>query len=177
MYSIMKTPTLLVLLQLLIVLKSVSSSHDIVGKIVDGTGCDRVSLNHGERYAFCKSDNSFTFHDVEDGTYALEIESMSHRYPQYKVNVKERVQAIKYDYPGAEKERVAYPLRVKANSPVKYFEIRQGFSVLGMLKSPTILMMLPMVGIMFCMKYLVDPEELKKMQKQAAEEAKKAKAK
>ena len=54
-----------------------------------------------------------------------------------------------------------------------YFEIRQGYSVWGMLRSPTILMMLPMLGIMFCMKYLVDPEELKKMQQQQAEEAKK----
>ena len=39
-------------------------SVDLSGKIVDGTGCDRVSLNHGERYAFCKFDGSFSFHDV-----------------------------------------------------------------------------------------------------------------
>ena len=113
---------------------------------------------------------------MPEGTYAVEIESMTHRYPQYKVNIdgENKLRAIVYDYPGASKERTSYPLRVEAKSPVKFFEIRQGYSVWGMLRSPTILMMLPMLGIMFCMKYLVDPEELKKMQEEAAKSANKA---
>ena len=164
------------ILLVLCVLITLVQSVELRGKIVDGTGCDRVSLNHGLRYAFCKFDGSFSFHDVSEGTYAVEIESMTHRYPQYKVNINDenKVKAIKYEYPGASKERTAYPLRVEANGPVKFFEIRPGYSVWGMLRSPTILMMLPMLGIMFCMKYLVDPEELKKMHEEAAKTASKA---
>ncbi len=54
------------ILILLVFVLTVCTVHsiDLSGKIVDGTGCDRVSLNHGERYAFCKFDGSFSFHDV-----------------------------------------------------------------------------------------------------------------
>ena len=167
---------MMMMMMLNIMMVVMVNSYDIQGKIIDGNSCDRVSLNHGMRHAFCKYDNSFTFHDVQDGTYALEIESTTHRYPQYKLNIgneKGIIQAIKYEYPGSQKERVKHPLKIEAVGPVKFYEIRQGVSFWGILRSPTILMMLPMVGMMFCFKYLVDPEELKKMQQQQAEEAKK----
>ena len=60
----MRNSWILILLVFVVMAVCTVHSIDLSGKIVDGTGCDRVSLNHGERYAFCKFDGSFSFHDV-----------------------------------------------------------------------------------------------------------------
>ncbi len=69
--------SLIVLLVFVVMTVCTVHSIDLSGKIVDGTGCDRVSLNHGERYAFCKFDGSFSFHDVRiSSSLKLEVHTM-----------------------------------------------------------------------------------------------------
>ena len=78
---------------------------------------------------------------------------------------------IEYLYPGAPKQAIPHPLELTAHASYEYFEPRQGFSLLGILKNPMLLMMLVSVGGMFMMPKMMeglDPEQKDQMQRQMA---------
>lgn len=50
-----------------------------------------------------------------------------------------------YKFPGAERTQGRHPLQMEAVMPANFFEAREPFNILGMLKSPMVIMMLVMV--------------------------------
>ena len=78
---------------------------------------------------------------------------------------------IEYVYPGAPKQAIPHPLELTAHASYEYYEPRQGFSILSILKNPMLLMMIVSVGMMVLMPKMMeglDPEQKEQMQKQMA---------
>jgi hypothetical protein len=76
-----------------------------------------------------------------------------------------------YIYPGATKQAIDYPFVLNALATFEYFEMKHGFSIFGLLKSPMVLMMVVSAGLMFLMPKMLDsldPEEKARMKKQMA---------
>jgi len=76
---------------------------------------------------------------------------------------------IEYAFPGAGKQVLPHPLLLTAHAKYEYFEPRMGFSLLGLLKNPMLLMMLFSGVLMFLMPKMMenlDPEQKEQMQRQ-----------
>merc|ERR1711871_1663452 len=63
-----------------------------------------------------------------------------------------------------------YPLFLEPKGRIGYFEIREGFNFAMLYKNPMVLMMGFSCVMMFMMKYMIDPEQMKEMQEQMAQE-------
>lgn len=88
-----------------------------------------------------------------------------------KVNADDKiVNVVEYKYPGAKKAPADYPLNLKALYPIRYYQERPPFSIIGLITgNPMILMMLFMLVIMLIYPKLlqgIDPEEMKQMQEE-----------
>lgn len=132
----------------------------------------KLSLNAGEHTAYSRRDGSFSFHDVSPGVYLLDVLSVTHMFGQVRVSVQEdRVRAIAYAFPGAEKELTGYPVTLRAHAKYQYFEKRAPLSFRHLLKNPMMLMGLFMVAVMFFMPKMMenmDPEQMREMQAEMA---------
>ena len=137
----------------------------------------KIYLDHGKYTAFVRQDGRFMLKRIPEGKYLLTVVDVGFKFATYKINVgfneanDPTIKALKYMFPGAPRETVKYPLLIEPQGQINYFDVRQGYNFLAILRSPTILMMLPMIGLFACMKFMVDPEELKKYQQQQQEEA------
>ena len=78
---------------------------------------------------------------------------------------------IEYVYPGAPKQVVPHPIDLVAHASYEYYEPRQGFNIMSIIKNPMLLMMLVSVGGMMFLPQLMnnlDPEQQELMAKQMA---------
>ncbi|PIN01869.1 putative membrane protein [Handroanthus impetiginosus] len=125
----------------------------------------KVILNGGEKVTFLRPDGYFSFHNVPAGTHLLEVAAIGYFFSPVRVDVSARnpgkVQAALTENRRVLSELVLEPLREE-----QYYEIREPFSVMSIVKSPMGLMMGFMVLVMFVMPKLVDPEELKRAQEE-----------
>ncbi|KAL8501772.1 hypothetical protein ACS0TY_021044 [Phlomoides rotata] len=125
----------------------------------------KVILNGGERVTFLRPDGYFSFHNVPAGTYLIEVAAIGYFFSPVRVDVSARnpgkVQAALTENRRVLSELVLEPLREE-----QYYELREPFSVLSIVKSPMGLMIGFMVIVMFVMPKLVDPEELKRAQEE-----------
>lgn len=136
----------------------------------------RVTLNDGSKHnTYTQQDGSFVFYRVPPGVHLLDVQSRQHHFSQVKIQLLEEAmdvpKCIEYLYPGAPKQAIPHPLELTAHASYEYFEPRQGFSLLGILKNPMLLMMLVSVGGMFMMPKMMeglDPEQKEQMQRQMA---------
>jgi hypothetical protein len=126
----------------------------------------RITINDGEYITHTKPDGSFIFHNVGPGTHLLQAQSLTYLFSQVKIQLLESAMSspkcIEYVYPGATKQAIPHPLILTAHAKYDYFEKRQGFSLLAMLKNPMVLMMLFSVVLMFMMPKMLenlDPEQ------------------
>ncbi|XP_011081534.1 ER membrane protein complex subunit 7 homolog [Sesamum indicum] len=125
----------------------------------------KVILNGGEKVTFLRPDGYFSFHNVPAGTHLIEVAAIGYFFSPVRVDVSARnpgkVQAALTENRRALSELVLEPLREE-----QYFEIREPFSIMSIVKSPMGLMIGFMAIVMFLMPKLVDAEELKRAQEE-----------
>ncbi|XP_051137132.1 ER membrane protein complex subunit 7 homolog [Andrographis paniculata] len=125
----------------------------------------KVILNGGQQVTFLRPDGYFSFHNVPAGTHLIEVAAIGFFFSPVRVDVSARnpgkVQAALTENRRVLSELVLEPLREE-----QYYEIREPFSVMSIVKSPMGLMIGFMVIVMFLMPKLVDPEELKRAQEE-----------
>ncbi|KAL7159037.1 hypothetical protein ABFS83_01G002200 [Erythranthe nasuta] len=125
----------------------------------------KVILNGGQQVTFLRPDGYFSFHNVPAGTHLIEVASIGYFFSPVRIDVSARnpgkVQAAL-----TENRRVLSELVLEPFRDEQYYERREPFNVMSILKSPMGLMMGFMVIVMFLMPKLVDAEELKKAQEE-----------
>ncbi|KAI3982122.1 hypothetical protein MKX01_019028 [Papaver californicum] len=169
---------LLLLLQFIAIASGNGEGYTIIGRVkVEGMGAKgygilgklsnaKVMLNGGQRTSFLRPDGYFAFHNVPAGTHLIEVASVGFFFSPVRVDVSARnpgkVQAALTETRRGLTELVLEPLKEE-----HYYEIREPFNVMSLLKSPMGLMMGFMVVVVFLMPKLMenmDPEELKRAQ-------------
>ncbi|KAG2691447.1 hypothetical protein I3843_08G010000 [Carya illinoinensis] len=128
----------------------------------------KVILNGGQRVTFLRPDGYFSFHNVPAGTHLIEVDAIGYFFSPVRVDVSARnpgkVQATLTENRRGLNELVLEPLREE-----QYYEIREPFSIMSLVKSPMGLMMGFMVVVMFLMPKLMenmDPEEMRRAQEE-----------
>uniref|UniRef100_A0A6N2K348 ER membrane protein complex subunit 7 beta-sandwich domain-containing protein n=1 Tax=Salix viminalis TaxID=40686 RepID=A0A6N2K348_SALVM len=119
----------------------------------------KVILNGGQHVTFLRPDA---------GTHLMEVDAIGYFFSPVRVDVSARfpgkVQATLTEKRRSLSEMVLEPLKEE-----QYYEIREPFSVMSVVKSPMGLMMGFMVLVMFVMPKLMenmDPEEMKRAQEE-----------
>uniref|UniRef100_A0A0C9SAB1 TSA: Wollemia nobilis Ref_Wollemi_Transcript_4254_1228 transcribed RNA sequence n=1 Tax=Wollemia nobilis TaxID=56998 RepID=A0A0C9SAB1_9CONI len=127
----------------------------------------KVILN-GETVSFIRPDGFFSFYNVPAGTHLIEVVAMGYFFSPVRVDVSARlhgkVQAYQTENRRLLSELVLEPLREEY-----YFEKREPFSPIALLKSPMGLMVGFMVVAVFLLPKLmesIDPEEMKRAQEE-----------
>lgn len=128
----------------------------------------KVLLNGGQRVSFLRPDGYFSFHNVPAGTHLIEVAAIGYFFSPVRIDVSARnpgkIQAALTESRRGLNELVLEPLREE-----QYYEIREPFSPMSIVKSPMGLMVGFMVIVMFLMPKLVenmDPEEMKRAQEE-----------
>ncbi|KAL3655845.1 hypothetical protein CASFOL_000241 [Castilleja foliolosa] len=125
----------------------------------------KVIFNGGQKVTFLRPDGYFSFHNVPAGTHLIEVAATGYFFSPLRVDVSARnpgkVQAALTENRRVLTELVLEPLREE-----QYYEIREPFNVMSILKSPMGLMIGFMAVVVFIMPKLVDPEELKRAQEE-----------
>ncbi|GFQ00451.1 er membrane protein complex subunit 7 homolog [Phtheirospermum japonicum] len=144
-----------------------------LGQMVSATGFGlpakianvKVILNGGQKVTFLRPDGYFSFHNVPAGTHLIEVAAIGYFFSPVRVDVSARnpgkVQAALTENRRVLTELVLEPLREE-----QYYEIREPFNVMSILKSPMGLMIGFMAIVVFLMPKLVDAEELKRAQEE-----------
>ncbi|CAI8599595.1 unnamed protein product [Vicia faba] len=128
----------------------------------------KVILNGGQRVSFLRPDGYFSFHNVPAGTHLIEVAATGYFFSPVRVDVSARnpgkIQAALTENRRGLSEFVLEPLKEE-----QYYEIREPFSVMSIVKSPMGLMMGFMLIVVFLMPKLMenmDPEEMKRAQEE-----------
>ncbi|XP_010525943.1 PREDICTED: ER membrane protein complex subunit 7 homolog [Tarenaya hassleriana] len=128
----------------------------------------KVILNGGQNVTFLRPDGYFSFHNVPAGTHLIEVSALGYFFSPVRVDVSARhrgkVQATLTETRRSLTELVLEPLREE-----QYYEMREPFSVMSVVKSPMGLMVGFMVVVVFLMPKLmenIDPEEMKRAQEE-----------
>ncbi|KAM7258984.1 hypothetical protein ACFE04_014725 [Oxalis oulophora] len=128
----------------------------------------KVLLNGGLSVTFLRPDGYFSFYNVPAGTHLIEVAAMGYLFSPVRVDVSARnpgkIQAALTETRRGLNELVLEPLREE-----QYYEIREPFNVMNIVKSPMGMMVGFMVVVMFLMPKLVenmDPEEMKRAQEE-----------
>lgn len=128
----------------------------------------KVILNGGQWVTFLRPDGYFSFHNVSAGTHMIEVAAIGYFFSPVRVDVSARnpgkIQAALTENRKGLTELVLEPLREE-----QYYEIREPFSIMSVVKSPMGLMMGFMLIVMFLMPKLVenmDPEEMRRAQEE-----------
>lgn len=137
------------------------------GKSIGKVANIKVVFDGGEQVSFLRTDGSFVFEGVPPGTHLLEVTALGYFFPPVRVDVSSRMPGqIRASYVEGPRRTldglVLEPLREE-----NYYEIREPFSLLGLLKSPMGLMIGFMVICVFLLPKLmdsIDPEEMKRLQ-------------
>ncbi|KAJ3708085.1 hypothetical protein LUZ61_011790 [Rhynchospora tenuis] len=131
----------------------------------------KVILNGGQRITFVRPDGYFSFHDVPAGTHLIEVSSIGYLFSPVRVDISARnpgkIQAALTENRRALNELVLEPMKDE-----QYYEIREPFSIMSIVKSPMGLMIGFMVLVMFVFPRMmdgVDPEEMRQAQEQMRE--------
>ncbi|XP_068642409.1 ER membrane protein complex subunit 7 homolog [Aristolochia californica] len=128
----------------------------------------KIILNGGERVTFIRPDGYFSFHNVPAGTHLIEVAAIGNFFSPVRVDLSARnpgkVQAALTENRHTLSELVLEPLREE-----QYYDKREPFSLMSLLKSPMGLMMGFMLIVVFLMPKLMenmDPEEIKRAQEE-----------
>ncbi|KAK9699924.1 hypothetical protein RND81_08G204500 [Saponaria officinalis] len=128
----------------------------------------KVILNGGQMVTFLKPEGYFSFHNVPAGTHLIEVAATGYFFSPVRVDVSARnpgkVQATLTETRRGLTELALEPLREEY-----YYEKREPFSIMSLVKSPMGLMVGFMVIVVFVMPKMMenmDPEEMKQAQEQ-----------
>ncbi|OAY27414.1 ER membrane protein complex subunit 7 homolog [Manihot esculenta] len=128
----------------------------------------KVILNGGQNITFLRPDGYFSFYNVPAGTHLIEVAAIGYFFSPVRVDVSARfpgkVQAALTENRRGLSELVLEPL-----SDEQYYETREPFSIMSVVKSPMGLMVGFMLVVMFLMPKLMenmDPEEMRRAQEE-----------
>lgn len=125
----------------------------------------KVILDGGQMITFLRPDGYFSFHNVSAGTHLIEVAATGYLFSPVRVDISARnpgkVQAALTETRRGLSELALEPLREE-----EYYEKREPFSVMSIVKSPMGLMVGFMVIVVFLMPKLMDPEEIKRAQEE-----------
>ncbi|XP_059612547.1 ER membrane protein complex subunit 7 homolog [Phlebotomus argentipes] len=127
-----------------------------------------ISINGGESLGFLREDGSFIISGVPSGSYVLEIVNADYIYESVRVEInpkgKFRARKVNFVQP-AQVIQVPYPLKLKALTRFKYFQMREQWKITDFLFNPMVLMMiLPLLLMLVLPKMMSDPEAKKEME-------------
>ncbi|KAJ3923018.1 hypothetical protein F5877DRAFT_74747 [Lentinula edodes] len=145
-------------------------------------GHSRVVLDNDKHSGGILKDGSFVIPNVPSGTYLLSVISHDYQFEQMRVDVKD---SISFEEPVVEVRPyvlgtpmspastilLPYPIKLSARQRFNYFVPRESFNIMGMLKSPMILMMVFAGALVLGMPYLMknmDPESLAEFKREQA---------
>ncbi|KAA0152816.1 hypothetical protein FNF27_06632 [Cafeteria roenbergensis] len=119
---------------------------DVSGAVRLGVGASTptaLRLDGGWKETWTRADGSFTFFNVPEGVYLLEASHPQHVFPTTKIRISAdgSVKALSYAFPGAERQIVAYPLRLSPVAQPNYFVQKPQPSLISMLSNPQVLIM------------------------------------
>ncbi|XP_050220105.1 ER membrane protein complex subunit 7 homolog [Mercurialis annua] len=154
--------------------------HSINGRVkIGGLGANgfgipgklsnvKVILNGGQNITFLRPDGYFSFYNVAAGTHLIEVAAIGYFFSPVRVDVSARfpgkVQAALTETRRGLNELVLEPMREE-----QYYEIREPFSIMSLVKSPMGLMVGFMLVVMFIMPKMMenmDPEEMRRAQEE-----------
>ncbi|MED6182492.1 hypothetical protein PIB30_028872 [Stylosanthes scabra] len=128
----------------------------------------KVILNGGQRVTFLRPDGYFSFHNVPAGTHLIEVSALGYFFSPVRVDVSARnpgkIQAALTESRRGLTEFVLEPLKDE-----QYYEVREPFSIMSIVKSPMGLMVGFMLIVVFLMPKLMenmDPEEMRRAQEE-----------
>ncbi|XP_072170777.1 endoplasmic reticulum membrane protein complex subunit 7-like [Diadema setosum] len=130
----------------------------------------QVLVDGGQFIGFVKSDGTFEVNDIPTGSYVLEITHPKYVFESTRIDISARgkIRARKVNNVDSKSViQVTYPLRVRTKGPAGYFQKREEFRVVDVLKNPMVIMMvLPVLFIVVLPKLVntQDPELQKEMQ-------------
>ena len=90
---------------------------------------------------YFRADGSFTVYNVPSGSYVLEVVNPVYFFEPVRIDVSTRgsIRARKLNHMKPSSVSVLkYPLDLKPLALTKYFQVREKFSILDMLKSPMV---------------------------------------
>lgn len=129
----------------------------------------RLLIDRAEFQGFLKSDGSFQLF-LPTGSYVIDLAHPSLDFEAQRVDVNskgnKRARKVNNIQPNAV-SHLTYPLRFKPKGPMNYFQKREEFKIIDILKSPMVIMMvLPIVFLVLIPKLINtdDPEIKKEMQ-------------
>jgi len=128
----------------------------------------KVVLNGGEQVSFVRQqDGSFLFEDVPAGTHLLEVVAPGYFFSPVRVDVSSRLAGqVRASYVEGPR-RISDALVLEPRQEENYYEVREPFSLFGLLKSPMGMMIGFMIVCVFLLPMLmdsIDPEEMKRLQ-------------
>ncbi|KAH7420789.1 hypothetical protein KP509_13G022600 [Ceratopteris richardii] len=129
----------------------------------------KVILNAGQRVAFVRPDGYFAFSGIPAGTHLLEVVAPGYFFSPVRVDVSARLNGQLQAFLTETRRVISEPLMFEPLREEEYFEKREPFSIMGLLKSPMGLMVGFMVMAVFLLPKLmenIDPEEMKRMQEE-----------
>ncbi|XP_047323410.1 ER membrane protein complex subunit 7 homolog [Impatiens glandulifera] len=124
----------------------------------------KVILNGGKRVSFLSTDGYFSFNDIPAGTHLIEVNAIGYFFSPVRVDVSARYPS-KVKAALTENRKGLNELVLEPMNEEHYFEIREPFSIMSVVKSPMGLMIGFMMIVMFVMPKMIeniDPEEVKK---------------
>jgi hypothetical protein len=128
----------------------------------------KVILNGGQQVSFLKPEGYFSFHNVPAGTHLIEVAAIGYFFSPVRVDVSARnpgkVEAAYTETRRGLNELILEPFREE-----QYYEIKEPFSIMSLVKSPMGLMVGFMLVVVFLMPKLVeniDPEEMRRAQEE-----------
>ncbi|KAF9430688.1 hypothetical protein BGZ94_004904 [Podila epigama] len=135
----------------------------------------RVILSGGEYSAMVTKDGRFTFPNIPEGSYLLEVQSPQYIFPTLKVVVSDKESKAYLVTYGADWSnndiQIQFPLSLSPKAHISYFIPREGFKLSSLFANPMMLMMGFSVLMLFVMPKLLanmDPEAMEELQGQDA---------
>lgn len=151
--------------------------QSIEGKVVIEGEDDRwmsetvVVVDGGKYRGFLKSNGGFIISRVPPGSYLVEVISPNHVFEPARVDISSKSGKIRARKVNLLKPNqvlhLPYPLRFKTVKQAEFFEKRESWSMLSLLKNPMLLLLVAPVLLMLLVPKLmksVDPEYQKEMQ-------------
>ena len=151
--------------------------QSIEGKVfIDGDDNGWISetfvvVDGGKFRGFLRSNGGFTINQVPPGSYVVEVVSPNHVFEPVRVDISSKSGKIRARRVNLLKPtqvlHLPYPLKFSVEEQATFFEKRESFSMLSMLKNPMVLLLVAPVILMLIVPKLmksVDPEYQKEMQ-------------
>ncbi|CAZ80224.1 unnamed protein product [Tuber melanosporum] len=113
-----------------------------------------------------RRDNTFSFRDVPEGSYLLDVQCQTHQFAPLRVDVNGQGEVVVHQtFRGNEwrnkGERKSYPIEIQPVRPIDYYVVRESFNPTKLLGSPMVLIALfTLVMIVMLPKLMdqMDPE-------------------